>query len=309
MSKQRWVVCLLALCLIPLSSGSRAMASLTVDELVARNMEAAGGKAAVDSIQSYTFRLGPQHNHALHDGRLKITTGSPPAITGAILIDRIAVKRNILNSKTESEGIEKATYQTMARLYGGLFTLSGFADVLKSEGMRRFGPKNFHVVSASLGDLAVEFNLDADDFTIKRMALTGYDPVNGKLEVNYDFGPYQAFDGIRIPGSWFRSQVGIRGETNSVSDVKLNPPFNEADFASLQINVGTVKFEEGVLYGNIMEVGAYEKMMNITTNWLLRSYTQGPRKHPQCCWQPGWFLGSSYSQNCQSMTFDYRYQK
>lgn len=247
---------------------SHAVPSLSVEDLIEKNVRTAGGMEKISSIKNYTFRLGPQLVHSSRDGRLKITTGRPPAITGVTLIDGDSAKSNNLNEITEHKGLTKTTYQAMARLYGGVFTLANFKDILTLEGLKRFGPKTHYMASAQLDDLKIGFYLDPNDFTIKRLVFQGYDPANGKHEVNYDFGPYQTFEGIRIPGSWFSSQVGIRGNMNQVADVKWNPSLSPTFFSSLEVNTGTVKIEKGVLCGNITDFGLYQKsMLNITTNW------------------------------------------
>ena len=268
MSKLRCIVCLLAFFLVISIVESHAVPTLSIGELIEKNVEAAGGMEQLSSIKNYTFRLGPQVVHSLRDGRLKISTGRPPAITGVTLVDGSLVKSNILNQITEPQGQTKATYQAMARLYGGLFTLMGFKEILKLEGLKRFGPETHYKASARLDEFKIDFYLDSNDFTIKRLAFQGYDPDSGKYEVNYDFGPYQTIGSIRIPGSWFNSQVGIRGEANQVEDVTLNPSLDEERFSRLEINTGSVKIENGVLCGNITDFGLYQKnMLNITTNW------------------------------------------
>jgi len=267
MFRQRGVVGALALLLILLAPESRPGPAPTLEDIIDGNIEAAGGTEKLASIKNYTLRLGSQLVHSLRDGRMRSTTGRPPAITGVTVVDGDLVKSNVLNETTEHRGLTRAIHLTMAKLYGGVFTLAGFRDALRPEGLKRFGPKTYHMASTQLDDIGIAFYLDPEDFTIKRLVFQGYDPVAGKQEVNYDFGPYHTVDGIRIPESWFSSRVGIRGNQIQVADVRWNPPLNEAQFSSLEINTGIVEAGDGMLSGNVMDVGAYEKMMNVTTNW------------------------------------------
>lgn len=267
MYKHRFTICFFLLVFFAALSVGYAAPPPSIKTLVEKNIQAAGGKDKLAAIKNAAFRIGSQTVYLSRDGRMKVTSGKAPAITMAILVDQHSVKRNYFNEVTEIRGKDKGIYQAEALLRCGLFTLMNFEDMLESEGLKQFGPEQHYKATAQIDELKLAFYLDADTFLIKRMVFQGYDPVDGKHEVNLDFGPYRVFDGINIPASWFRSQVGIRGELKEIADVKWNQAFDDTLFSTTDINIGKVKIEDDVLYGNITDFGPYYNMLSITTNW------------------------------------------
>jgi hypothetical protein len=246
---------------------SASFSELSVKEIVEKNIQAAGGKEALARVKNFSFQSGSKTYYLSSSGELKITEGKKPVITEVILVDEEKARRNCFNILSEYEGIEKAAYQIMARLRSGLFTLAHFEDQLKFQGSTTFGPKKHYMLTSKVDDLEVEFYLDTDDYTLKRVVMKGYDAENNKYEVNNDFGPYQETAGIRIPSSWFRSQVGTRGQLHEITDVKLNPALDKDFFSTLAVNVGEVGIAEGTLNGNIVEFTFQRGMLIVGTNW------------------------------------------
>jgi len=240
---------------------------LSVKDIVEKNIQAAGGHEALSKVKNYSFKHGLKTYYMESSGLMKLTDGKEPVITEVILMDHDKVKRNCFNNITEMTGFVKSTYQCLAKLRGGLFTLANFKDQLEFKGQKNFGPKKHYILTTNIGDLKVEFYLDADEFTLKRLVFKGFDQSRGKFEVNHDFGPYQEIDGIKIPSSWFSSQVGTRGSNFGVSDVKINPPLDKDFFSTMEVNVGDVEIAEGALSGNIIESSFRRNMLQISTNW------------------------------------------
>ena len=239
-----------------------------VNELVEKNIQAAGGKEKLSQVKNYSFKNGLTTYYMSTEGIMKQTEGKEPIVTEAILAGKDKVERNSFNSITEFTGLEKSTFQCLAQLRCGLFTLTNFKDKLKFIGLKNFGPKKYHMLTTDLGGLEIEFYLDSEDFTLKRMVLNGFDPSQGKYEVNHDFGPYQDIEGVKIPSSWFGSQIGTtRGSSFSISDVKINPPLGEQFFAKLAINVGQAEIQNGALSGNVIEYVFRRGRLQIATNW------------------------------------------
>jgi hypothetical protein len=152
-------------------------------------------------------------------------------------------------------------------LRSGLFTLAKFEDLLEFQGLKSFGPEEHYMLTAEINNLEVEFYLDPDEYRLKRMVIKGYDAENNKYEVNHDYGPYQEVAGIKIPSSWFRSQVGTRGQLHDITDVKINPVLDKDFFSTLEVNVGEVGVSEGELNGNVAEFNFRRGMLMISTNW------------------------------------------
>lgn len=244
-----------------------AQADLSVEDIVERNIQAAGGKEALSKIKNYSFKHELKTYYMSTSGLMKMTDGKEPVITEVILVEKDRVKRNCFNEISEIAGYVKSTYQCLALLRGGLFTLINFKDQLRYRGIKNFGPEKHYLLMTDIGGLKVEFYIDANEFTLKRLVFKGFDQSRGKYEVNHDFGPYQEIDKIKIPSSWFSSQVGARGSTFGISEVKINPLLAKDFFSSIAVNVGEVKIGEGALNGNIIESSFRRNILQISTNW------------------------------------------
>jgi len=99
------------------------------------------------------------------------------------------------------------------------------------------------------------------------VVLRGFDPSQGKYEVNHDYGPYQEINGLKIPSSWFSSRVGTRGQNFSVSKVEINKTLDKKFLSTLDVNVGNVKIKKGALSGNVIEFRFSRGRLQIATNW------------------------------------------
>ncbi|NIM57613.1 MAG: hypothetical protein GTO16_01545 [Candidatus Aminicenantes bacterium] len=244
-----------------------SQAELSVKDIIEKNIQAAGGHEALSKVKNYSFKHGLRTYYMAASGLMKQTEGKEPVITEIILVEEDKVRRNCFNNITELAGLLKSTYQCLAKLRSGLFTLANFKGQLEFKGQKKFGPENLYMVTTDIGNLKVEFYLDSDEFTLKRLVFKGFDESRGRYAVNHDFGPYQQIDGIMIPSSWYSSQVGTRGSNFGVSDVKINPSLDKDFFSSIDVNVGDVKIAEGALSGSIVESSFRRNMLLISTNW------------------------------------------
>ncbi len=239
-----------------------------VEEIVKKNIQAAGGAEKISKIKNFSFKDNGTTYYLSAGGQMKMTAGKDPIITEVILVDQTSAKRNCFNKISDFGPLLKLTFQNRARLYSGLFTLLNYNDDLEFQGKRRFGPKEHDLLTTEAEDLEIEFYVDTEDSLLKRIVFRGHNPDFGKYEINHDIGPYQEVEGLKIPSSWFASQVGTRGNTHQVSDVKLNLELEEDFFTNYDVNVGKTDFSEGVLKGNIVdfEIGRGNRIM-ISTNW------------------------------------------
>jgi len=244
-----------------------AQADLSVKDIVEKNIQAAGGKEALSAVKNYSFKHGLRTYYMATSGLMKLTDGKEPVITEVILVEKDKVKRNCFNKISEMAGFVKSTYQCLAQLRSGLFTLINFKDQLEFKGQKNFGPKKHYMLTTDIGRLKVEFYIDYDEFILKRLVFKGFDQSRGRYEVNHDFGPYQEIDGIKIPSSWFGSSVGARGSNYGISNVKINPTLDKDFFSTIEVNVGEVKIAEGALSGNIIEFSFRRNMLQMSTNW------------------------------------------
>ncbi|NIM90269.1 MAG: hypothetical protein GTO17_04895 [Candidatus Aminicenantes bacterium] len=239
----------------------------TLEELLEKNVQAAGGKEKLSTIENYAFKHGTTSYYMSADGLMKITEGQEPIVKEVIIADQNKVRRNCFNQISEISGLEKSTYQCLAGVRCGLFTLIKFKDQLDFKGIKKFGPKEYYLLTTNIDDLRIEFYLDGLEFTLKRIVFQGFDQAGGKYEVNHDLGPYQEVNGVKIPSSWFGSRVGTRGRTHEIAEVKMNLELEKNFFSDLEVKVGKIKVDEGALQGNVIEFMFRRDILMIATNW------------------------------------------
>jgi hypothetical protein len=268
MKTLRWNIYLLGLFfLFSTALHSPSQPKPTLEELLEKNVKAAGGKEKISRVENYTFQHGPTSYYMSADGLMKIIEGQEPIITEVIIVDQNKVRRNCFNQITEMAGFQKSTYQCLAGLRCGLFTLIKFKDQLDFKGIKRFGPKEYYLLTTTIDDLKIEFYLDGEEFILKRIVFQGFDQARGKYEVNHDLGPYQEINGVKIPSSWFSSRVGTRGRTYEIAEAKMNLELEKDFFSNLEVKVGKIKIEEGALQGNVLEFMFRQDILMIATNW------------------------------------------
>jgi hypothetical protein len=265
--RRRWAAGILILLGAALMAA--AQTSLSLKDILRKNIEASGGKAKLAQVATLSFRTGATRNVASSTGELKVTSGREPVVTEAVLVAGGKVVRNSFGVLSEVTGPQATVYQTMARLYAGLFSLAKFEGRLQLVGVKSFGPeKLYHLTSkAPAGPVAVHFYLRADDFLLKRLVFSGTTPEGDVYEVNYDFGPFEEVEGLKLPLSWFTSQVGTRGNLTEMSEVKTNVALDKGFFAKAETNVGRTESSPGQLKGNVLDWNASPFGLTIVTNW------------------------------------------
>ncbi|MFQ6069217.1 MAG: DUF1080 domain-containing protein [Candidatus Aminicenantales bacterium] len=65
----------------------------SLTEILARNIEAGGGKERLNRIRCFSFKTDSKTYYFSTDGRMKITEGEEPIITEAVVVDRKSVRR------------------------------------------------------------------------------------------------------------------------------------------------------------------------------------------------------------------------
>jgi hypothetical protein len=240
---------------------------LSAKEVVEKNIQAVGGKEALSRVKNYSFKYASMTYYMSSSGVMKLTDGKEPIITEVIIADKDKVRRNCFNKISELTGIQKSMNLSLAKLRCGLFTLVNFKDQLVLKGLKSYGVERHYLLVTKVGDLEVEFYVSAADFCLRRAVFKGFDESQEKFEVNHDFGPYQDIDGLKMPSSWFASQVGTRGNNFEISEVKVNQPLKKDFFSKLEVNVGKVSVAKGELGGNIAWSGYQRNMLIISTNW------------------------------------------
>ena len=224
-----------------------------IKNLLDKNIEAVGGLEKISQIENYSFKIDSQTVYLSSEGKMKIVSGNEPVITDVVLASPTGTKRNCFNQISEYEDLEKAEIQSLAKIRSALFTLNNYKGQLELLGLKKFGPKNYHMLTSKEGDLDVEFYIDSEDFLLKRLVFSGFNEETGKYEVNHDFVSFQEVEGIKIPESWFASQVGTRGSLQQATDVQFNQELAEGFFSDHEINAGAVEIGEGRMNGNVVD--------------------------------------------------------
>ncbi|HSA95225.1 MAG TPA: hypothetical protein VLJ16_04190, partial [Acidobacteriota bacterium] len=258
-----------ALVLLASAALLAAQTNLSLKDVLRKNIEAAGGKAKLAQVKTLSFRTGAVLNVVSAAGELKIVTGKDPVVTEAVLVAGGKVVRDAYGVKSEITGPQATVYRTMAKLYAGLFSLARFEKELGLVGVQSFGPEKFYHLTPKgpAGPVAVHFYLRTDDLLLKRLVFTGMTAEGDKYEVNYDFAPFEEVAGLKLPLSWFASQVGTRGNLTDVGDVKVNPALDKGFFERAETNIGRTEASPGQLKGNVLDWNASPFGLTIVTNW------------------------------------------
>jgi hypothetical protein len=272
----RFAIGLIIVMIVPYLAQAQPL--LTLKDILEKNLQASGGREKIVRVQNLAFKIGSSRYVTASDGRMKVLTGKEPVVTETILVGKDKVQRNSFNNISELGGTQKAVYQTLAKLYAGVFSLEKFEKELQLQGLKSFGPEKLYQLSTKADGLTVDFYLRTDDFLLKRMVFHGLTPEGEKYEVNYDYPPFEQADGWFVPLSWFSSQVGTRGNLSELTDVKVNQSLDSDFFAKLEVNVGTVTAAAGSLKGNMLDFNAPPNMLSIVTNWTKKDMEQAGLK-------------------------------
>jgi len=266
-SSRRWAAG--TIILMAAASLAPAQGNLSLKDILRKNLEASGGKAKLAQVKSLSFRTGGTRNVVSSSGELKVLSGKDPIVTEAVLVAGGKVVRNSFNVVSEVSGPQGTVYRTMARLYAGLFSLAGFEGQLQLVGVKSFGPERFYhlIPKVPAGPVSVHFYLGSEDFVLKRLVFRGLTPEGDKYEVNYDFAPFEEVEGLKLPLSWFASQVGTRGNLTEMSEVKANVALDKGFFAKAEINAGRTETAPGLLKGNVLDWNSSPYGLTIVTNW------------------------------------------
>jgi hypothetical protein len=250
-----------------LSYLTSGQADLSLKDIFYKNLEASGGKEKLQQIQNFSFKTGDTRCIVASTGELKLVTGKDSVVTEVIFVKGDNVRKNSFNTTTDITGLQKDVYLTLAKLYAGFFTLRNFEGQLKLEGLKAYGPEKLYHLTTMSGDIKVGFFLRTDDFYLKRLVFESSTSEGDKYEVNYDLAPFEEVEGLKIPLSWFSSQVGTRGSLAEVTEVKTNQPLAKDFFTKFEVNIGTTEAAPGRLKGNVLDFNSSPYGLTINTNW------------------------------------------
>lgn len=246
-----------------------------VDEVIARNIRAAGGAEKLASVKNFSFQVGYMEHYTLSENRLKLRLSvEEPVVYEVLIAAGQRVRRNSLGRLSELSGVERGRWLALAPLYSGLFTLKNIPGPFVDQGLRAFGPERYRVLQAALGDLQASFYVDAADFLVKRMVLAGADDSGQAWELSCEFADFTTSDGIMIPKGIFLSQVGVSGTSSprarEISKVVFNEQLPDDAFDSLDIRAGRSIATPGQVDGNVLFYFFDDDFfVQIFTNWTI----------------------------------------
>ncbi len=259
------------------ASGRRASdaeGTLSAAEVVKRNIDAAGGPDALARMRTLSFASGADFYSVSADGRMKIRSSFElPVVFQTVLVEPSGARRNSLGRIEEIRGMDRVRLRALARLAGGAFTLKNFAGPWTSTGVRTYGPRRYYVLTASDDGTGLTFNVDAEDFLVKRLVLNGGEGGSENWELSIELGPPQAAGGLNVPSMIFVSRPGI-SQTSSPGPrpivlVKANEALPADFFETLEVNAGETQAAAGRLKGRVLgalfEPG--DLFVRIFTNW------------------------------------------
>lgn len=248
---------------------------LTAQDIIARNIQAAGGPEALARIQTFSFKAGVEAYTLSTDGRMKVQLAfEDPAVYEVIVVDGNTVRRNKLNCISEITGLERGRWLCLARLFSGLFTLKNFKESPAYAGIKSFGPERHHVLSLSTGDIRATFYIDAGDWLVKRMVLVGRDTAGEVWEQSCELGSAVPFEGSQVPSAIYFSQVGVSGtyslRPQSVTGIRLRENLPPGYFTDLGVNSGLVTIAGGILKGYVLGAEFYPEdcFVRVFTNFV-----------------------------------------
>lgn len=243
-------------------------------EVVKRNIEAAGGADVLARVRSLSFVSGADFYAVSADGRMKIRSSFElPVVFQAVLVEPSGIRRNSLGRIEEILGMDRARLRALARLASGAFTLKNFAGPWTSTGVRTYGPRRYYVLRASDDGTGLTFNVDAEDFLVKRLVLDGSEGGGEGWELSIELGPPQAAEGLNVPSMIFLTRPGTSQTASPgprpLAQVKVNEALPPDFFESLEVNAGETQAGPGRLTGRVLgalfEPG--DLFVRIFTNW------------------------------------------
>jgi len=260
----------LSFILIFFSSG--LFSSSPREEIIMKNLQAVGGKERLEEIYNLSIKIGDNIFISNREGKMKVLKGKNPAWVEVLVVDGFRVRKNSIKGMEDISGIDRILSIFQSMLFSGVFSLRGFGEGLQYNGIKSFGIKKFHEFEAKVDEGRIHLYIDSDDFLLKRAVINFLSPRKEKVEVNYDFGQYTEYNGLKIPFSWFVSRVGSRGILYEIEELKFNEKIEEGFFENMSINIGNVMVSKGELKGNIIDFYERQGRTFIVTNWTAECF-------------------------------------
>jgi predicted aldo/keto reductase-like oxidoreductase len=224
-------------------ASTAAQGQLSAEDIISKNVQAAGGAEALARVKTVSFTAGPAGYTASAEGRMKVRyVLEEPAVYETLIVSGRSVRRNSLNRVSDLSGVDRGRWICLARLVSGLFTLKNFSLGLTYEGLKIFGPERHHILSTEVEGLRASFSVDATDFLVKRMVLSGVELAGEGWKESTEFGSAEIVEGIQLPTALYVSQVGVGGTYSPgprpLADFRINADLPTGFFDDLKVNAG-----------------------------------------------------------------------
>ena len=104
----------------------------SLKDILRKNLEASGGKAKLAQVKTLSFRTGGTQNVVSSAGELKVLSGKAPSSPRPSWSPAARSSGTRSAFMSEVTGPQATVYQTMAKLYAGLFSLVKFEGQLRA---------------------------------------------------------------------------------------------------------------------------------------------------------------------------------
>ena len=204
---------------------------LSLEEIIAKNIEAHGGKEKIAAVKTVSFNIPNPRDPkvfnkviATSDGNLKSineVNGFTWRVT-TVKDSKVQSVRYPADSSIEND--EKVSLQCLALLSSGAYTVKNFRENLQFKGIKKYGPLKFYLLTADKFGHSIEFYIDAADFLLKRIIIKGGNDEEGKYQTVYEISEFQDAAGLKVPKTMLTSYIGSRARNQAnqtIADFKI----------------------------------------------------------------------------------------
>lgn len=231
--------CLTALTLSAVCSLSGADALPTVDQILAKNIEAMGGKVAIEKVKSQVLK-GKLTSPMIGEIAFELSAKAPNQRVSVLEIPsfgtlregcdgKIAWSDNPQTGLTEKQGAELERARREAVLHGILKMKELFPQVtVKTK--QRLDSREVYVVEAKppTGSPEVLYYDTKSGLLVRREFQTEGE---GGAQIQLDFDDYRTVEGVKFPFTTKMPKPEVMQFTLAITEVKVNVPLADSLFA------------------------------------------------------------------------------
>jgi hypothetical protein len=243
MNVKPWIAPILVLSCLTLTPPARAADAPTVDSILSKYVEAAGGKAAMEKVSSRVAKFKLESDTlGTNEGEICSTVPNKQrshidlGTTGAIdegFDGAVAWTKSPWEALRIKTGDELAKAKRDAEFYREL-KLKTLYPGLALKGTEKVGEQDAHVLEAKPSATSKEkFWFSAKSGLLIREE-SEFEGPQGTVKVNMLAEDYKTFDGVKYPGV-MKMRIAVGGQefefTMKISEVKHNEKIDPAKFA------------------------------------------------------------------------------